>query len=78
MKGALGELVKTINAPNFDAKVVNLSAFLPKWMESKKWFEQLENIGIRVGWPAAITIGWVIYWYVFKNAIKWAYIDIFY
>ena len=24
------------------------------------------------------NIGWAIYWYVFKNAIKWAYIDIFY
>ena len=23
-------------------------------------------------------IGWAIYWYVFKNAIKWAYTDIFY
>ena len=23
-------------------------------------------------------IEWAIYWYVFKNAIKWAYIDIFY
>ena len=46
-------------------------------VEQYTFSRDVENGSISV-YNNFINIGWAIYWYVFKNAIKWAYIDIFY